>query len=51
MTIPQFRSKYEPQSIENSQFLENENVSLTGRIMSLRSAGAKLMFIDLHEDN
>ena len=30
--------------------LENEPVALTGRIMSLRGAGAKLIFIDLHED-
>lgn len=28
-----------------------ESVSLTGRIMSIRSAGAKLIFLDLHEDN
>lgn len=36
--------------MENGSFLE-EKVALAGRIMGLRSQGAKLIFIDLHEDN
>ena len=49
MTIPQFREKYEQVNIEKGQFVE-ETIALTGRIMTLRGAGAKLVFIDLHED-
>ena len=30
--------------------MENEPCALTGRIMTIRGAGAKLIFIDLHED-
>jgi len=51
MTIPQFREKFEQVKIENGEFLEGQKVALTGRIMGLRQSGAKLMFIDLHEDN
>lgn len=36
--------------IENGKFLEDQNVSTTGRVMNVRSSGAKLMFIDLVED-
>lgn len=51
MTIPQFREKYEPAKIEVGEFIEEQKVALTGRIMGLRSSGAKLIFIDLQEDN
>jgi lysyl-tRNA synthetase class 2 len=47
MTIPQFREKYEQTKIEVGEFLEDQKVALTGRIMGLRSSGAKLIFIDL----
>ena len=51
MTILQFREKYENVKVENGVFLEDQKVSLTGRIMTLRTSGAKLIFIDLFEDN
>jgi len=51
MTVQQFREKYDQQKIENGSFLEDKTVALTGRIMGLRSSGAKLIFIDLCEDN
>jgi lysyl-tRNA synthetase class 2 len=51
MTIPQFREKFEQEKIENGEFLENVRVAVTGRIMGLRTSGAKLIFIDLSEDN
>jgi len=51
MTIQQFREKYDMDKIEIGAFNEGVKVSLTGRIMGLRSSGAKLIFIDLHEDN
>jgi lysyl-tRNA synthetase class 2 len=51
MTITQFREKYESEKIENGNFLEGQKVALTGRIMGLRSSGAKLIFIDLAEDH
>ena len=50
MTIPQFREKYEPMQIDNSVFLENEKIAITGRVIFLRPSGAKLLFIDLNED-
>ena len=36
---------------ENNVFLEDERVALTGRILSIRSAGGKLIFIDLEGDS
>lgn len=36
--------------MENGEFKEGEVVSVTGRIMMLRPSGAKLIFIDLVED-
>jgi lysyl-tRNA synthetase class 2 len=50
MTIPQFREKYEQVELENGQFVEDQKIALTGRIMGLRNQGAKLIFIDLQED-
>lgn len=37
--------------IEPNTFLEDRTEALTGRIMSIRSAGAKLIFMDLHGDD
>jgi lysyl-tRNA synthetase class 2 len=51
MTIPQFREKYEEVKIEHGEFLEDQKVALTGRIMMLRESGAKLIFIDLFDDS
>ena len=49
-TIPHFKEKYDQVKMENGEFKEGEVVSVTGRIMMLRPSGAKLIFIDLVED-
>lgn len=51
MTIPMFRDIFEAQEIADGQFLENKKTSVTGRIYNIRSQSAKLIFIDLMEDN
>ena len=51
MTIPSFREQYENQKIEKGVFLEDKKIALTGRINTIRTASAKLVFIDLTEDN
>ncbi|XP_057846166.1 lysine--tRNA ligase [Cryptomeria japonica] len=48
LSIPDFIKEY--QNIRKGQHLDNEEVSLAGRIMSKRSSGAKLNFYDLHAD-
>ncbi|KAH9317389.1 hypothetical protein KI387_019158 [Taxus chinensis] len=48
ISIPDFINKY--QNLSKGQHLDNEEVSLAGRIMSKRSSGAKLNFYDLHAD-
>lgn len=50
MRIDEFNKVYGPKEIEKNTFLEGTTESITGRIMSIRSAGAKLIFIDLHGD-
>jgi len=50
MTVPQFLEKYEGQEIAKGTFFEDQKVALTGRVKTLRAAGAKLLFIDLHDD-
>jgi lysyl-tRNA synthetase class 2 len=50
MTVQQFREKFEDTKIETDSFID-QTVALAGRVMGLRSSGAKLIFIDLHEDN
>ena len=49
--IDQFREAYEEVKLENGQFDEETMVALTGRIKSIRGAGAKLIFIDLEADD
>ena len=49
-TIPHFKEKYDQVKMENGEFKDGEVVSVTGRIMMLRPSGAKLIFIDLVED-
>lgn len=51
MTLAQFREKYSQMDLEKGKFLEDSKVALTGRIMGLRISGAKLIFIDIEEDN
>ncbi len=50
MTVPQFLEKYGAQQIANGSFLEDQQVKLSGRVKTIRAAGAKLVFIDLHDD-
>jgi len=42
---------YSARQLESNVFLENEQVALTGRLLSLRAAGHKLIFMDLHGDD
>ena len=49
--IDQFRREYDETLTENNAFVEDQTVSLTGRIMSIRGAGASLIFIDLEGDS
>ncbi|KAL9661158.1 hypothetical protein QQ045_025980 [Rhodiola kirilowii] len=46
MTVPQYVKKYE--DLKDGEHLENETVSLAGRIMNKRSSSSKLFFYDLH---
>ena len=49
--IDEFRRDYQEQLTENNTFVEDMTVAITGRIMSIRGAGASLIFIDLEGDN
>ncbi|XP_074291972.1 lysine--tRNA ligase, cytoplasmic-like [Silene latifolia] len=46
MSIPEYIKKYG--ELDNGAHLENEQVSLAGRIMNKRSSSSKLFFYDLH---
>ncbi|KAL9684141.1 hypothetical protein QQ045_021575 [Rhodiola kirilowii] len=46
MTVPQYVKKYG--NLKDGEHLENETVSLAGRIMNKRSSSSKLFFYDLH---
>jgi len=46
MQIPEFKKKYEGK-VEKGQSLKDETVSITGRIMSKRVQGQKLVFYDI----
>ncbi|CAH1451512.1 unnamed protein product [Lactuca virosa] len=46
MSILEFINKYE--SLNSGEYLEDVQVSLSGRIMSKRASAAKLFFYDLH---
>ena len=50
MNIPEFREKYEGCAAEGSaaEGALGGEVNIAGRVMSMRNASAKLMFIDLH---
>jgi len=50
-TIPQFNEKFNAIKISDGEFLEDNQVSITGRIMMVRPSGANLIFIDLVDDN
>ena len=47
--IDQFREEFTDKITENI-FLEDETVSVTGRVVNIRASGAKLIFIDIEGD-
>lgn len=50
MRIDEFRNKYEELIKEKDVFLE-ETVKVTGRVLNMRAASNKLIFIDLEGDS
>jgi lysyl-tRNA synthetase class 2 len=48
--LNEFHAEFNDKCVERDIFLEDVTVSVTGRVMSIRSAGSKLIFIDLHGD-
>lgn len=48
--IDHFRTEFDSKIEEKGVFLEEVEVSITGRVHSIRSQGAKLLFIDLEGD-
>jgi lysyl-tRNA synthetase class 2 len=49
--IDELVKHFEPIPIEKGIFLEDQLIRIAGRIMSVRAAGPKLVFIDLHGDD
>lgn len=49
MSLKDLKSKFDNDKIEKGQFLDDTEVMVTGRVMLLRTSGAKLMFLDLVE--
>jgi lysyl-tRNA synthetase class 2 len=49
ISLANYIKKYE-NSIENNQVLEDEPVTVAGRVFSKREAGSKLIFYDLHSE-
>jgi len=47
ISLVNFIKKYDP-LVQNDQVLEEETISVSGRVFSKREAGAKLRFYDLH---
>lgn len=50
LTFPDFISKFKPTLSTNGQRLENQQVTVAGRIIKKRSAGANLHFLQLQGD-
>ncbi len=50
MRIDEYNKVYGVQEIANSVFLADKEESITGRVMSIRAAGHKLIFFDLVGD-
>merc|ERR1712070_1218286 len=50
MSIPEYRAKFES-SVEDGGKLEGTTAAVAGRVMSIRSSGGKLYFLDLHGDS
>ena len=49
--IDEFNKAFEAVCVEKGVFIEDQKVAVTGRVMSIRAAGPKLVFIDLHGDD
>lgn len=49
--IDEFTVAFDPVCVEKGVFLEEHRVAVTGRVMSIREAGPKLVFIDLSGDD
>ena len=49
--LDEFHKQFNDKCAEKDVFIEGETVAVTGRVMSIRSAGAKLVFIDLVSDD
>jgi lysyl-tRNA synthetase class 2 len=49
--IDELIKEFDPICVEKGVFIEDKKVSVTGRVMSIRAAGAKLLFIDLNGDD
>lgn len=47
--LPEFKVKYLPIT-QKGQFIEEETVSVSGRVMSIRVQGAGLIFYDIHSE-
>ena len=50
MRIDEYNKIYGEKLTEKNVFNEDQVVALAGRVMSIRAAGAKLIFIDLVGD-
>lgn len=50
LTLGQFRREYDAKLTEKGQILEGEVTSIAGRVFSIRSMGAGLMFYDVQGD-
>ena len=49
--IDEFTKEFDPKPLDKGIFIEDQIVKVTGRIMSIRAAGPKLVFIDLNGDD
>jgi lysyl-tRNA synthetase class 2 len=49
--IDEFNKFFEPICVEKGVFLEDQKIAVTGRVISIRAAGPKLVFIDLTGDD
>jgi lysyl-tRNA synthetase class 2 len=49
--LNEFHVAHNSRCTENNVFLEDETAAITGRVMSIRAAGSKLIFIDLQGDD
>ena len=48
--LDEFHNVYTARNIEDNKFFDDEVVAVTGRIISIRGAGNKLLFIDITGD-